>query len=665
MTRVGLEIAGLALVSGTALIAALATGSRSLADTLLTAYVLAMADVTACVLILSPFHAVSRLSLFASQTVLLLLVVSAWLFVGRPRWVTSLPAPQRLPLVYVLLAGGAVLALAYSIALIVGLPPNTWDSLTYHLARAAIWHQHGGVAYIAHAYDERLNGNPPGAEIGFLYVLETTGSERLTAALQLAAALACSLAAYSLARRLGLSRGEASFGGLLLLTLPIVLIQSSTAQNDLVVAALLAAATVWLLDATPRALTLAAVATALAVGTKITALYALPILAATGLAASGGRARWRLTALASGILVGGYWYLINLAHTGHLFGNLADRTGASTLFEFRRNIVTALSLAKDTFDLSGATGRDLYLYVFVALVLVTALTIAARRKPSRITAWEVVIAGVLALSCPLLVVVGSHVWWRGSAKMIHLLGYAPPAAASSGANRVASDSYSWFGPLGLALGLAVLVGRRRIVAAQTERRLALVFAGAPLAWLVLLALSISYDPFRGRFFVYPVVLSASLWGAAARWRASAWALVAVALTTMLLVMVHIYERPSGRRLLEPATQHSVWGRPRWDVQSFARAEMRPVLRFIQAEVPATDSIALAIGADDWGYPAFGPHLTRRVLLVPFGSRARAIRAQWLLANPARAASIDTTCWQRVFNSGGWEVLRRRSTTCSS
>jgi hypothetical protein len=220
-----------------------------------------------------------------------------------------------------------------------------------------------------------------------------------------------------------------------------------------------------------------------------------------------------------------------------------------------------------------------------------------------------------------------------------------------------------YGPLGLVLALAVLVGYRRIVAAGQERRLALVFAAAPLAWLVMVALTVAYDPFRGRFLVYPFILSASLWGAATRWRPAAWALATVATTTMLLVLVHINERPSGVRLLEPASQQSVWGQPRWDVQSITRPDMRPVLNYLEASVPRTASIALAMRGNDWGYPAFGPHLSRHVVLVPLGSNASTIRTQWLLANPARAGTIDRSCWRPTFGTGGWAVFQKRTNTC--
>jgi hypothetical protein len=81
---------------------------------------------------------------------------------------------------------------------------------------------------------------------------------------------------FGLARRLGLEASAAWFAGLAFLSLPLVLLQSSTALNDLVVGSFLVAATFLLLGTTRVELVLGAAAVAQAVGTKFTAYIALP-----------------------------------------------------------------------------------------------------------------------------------------------------------------------------------------------------------------------------------------------------------------------------------------------------------------------------------------------------------------------------------------------------
>jgi len=53
---------------------------------------------------------------------------------------------------------------AYGLLLVVSGPPSNWDSLTYHLARAAAWAQHGGVYWIDNAPTDRINEFQPLAE---------------------------------------------------------------------------------------------------------------------------------------------------------------------------------------------------------------------------------------------------------------------------------------------------------------------------------------------------------------------------------------------------------------------------------------------------------------------------------------------------------------------
>lgn len=246
-----LGILAFVLVAATALAVAASLRLDSLGKLLIGAYVIAFAEIVGLVLLLSPFGAVRRPVLLVGLSVLSAAAIGLWWRVGRPQpgvpkvrstWALLRRSPPLALLAFVVAA-----ALGYLVALVVGTPPNSWDSLTYHLARAAFWRQDGGVGYIADAYDGRLNANPPNAEVALTFVLELAREERVAGLVQFGAAIVCAVAVFALARRLGLPDREAAFGGLLFLTLPTVVLQASTTLNDLVVAALLLAATVFLL----------------------------------------------------------------------------------------------------------------------------------------------------------------------------------------------------------------------------------------------------------------------------------------------------------------------------------------------------------------------------------------------------------------------------------
>jgi hypothetical protein len=225
----------------------------------------------------------------------------------------------------------------------------------------------------------------------------------------------------------------------------------------------------------------------------------------------------------------------------------------------------------------------------------------------------------------------------------------------------ASESVSWFGPLGLLLvGGAALAGvalwRRRALPPLT-----VLLAVAPVIWLVLVSLTIGYDIWQGRFFMYPVALSAVLWGLILRAAPLAWAAVAIASTTVVLSFVNSIEKPSGVQLFADRPTPSVWRMERWEAQSYLRPRVAPVLRFLETRIPDDATVALALSEDEFGYPAFGAGLERRVELVELDSPATGMRATWLVAGRRRAAEIDSSCWTTALETKGGTVFRRHQT----
>lgn len=668
----------MALVAGTGLAVAATLRLRDLPRLILGAYVVGFAEVVGLILLLSAFEAVTRAAILVAVAGLFAASVAGWFLSGAPGLppvsVGRLRALKHTPIVLVL-AVVSGLALVYVLALIVGTPPNNPDSLTYHLARAAFWSQENGIHYIADAYDERLNAHPPNAEIVLTFLLEVGQNERLTGFVQFIAAFVTALGVFALARELRLGRREAAFGALLFLTLPIVLLQASTAQNDLVAVSLLIAATVFLLGDTRRELVLVALATALAISTKVPAAYGVPILGALALMTPPSTYRkQRVAAVVAGAVVGSYWYIVNLVQTGNPLGDISEKTKLVALLEPTENFLGGYARLIDAFDLSGAVQADILVYALAAFAVVMMLLIGARKSRTQAVR-PALLTGAL-VSMPITFVPIGYALWRVFAKLHDVLdapdGFLP--VKGWGARTLSSDTISWFGPVGflLVVGLgaaSIVLVRRRFLPP-----VALVFGAAPLVWFVLIALSLAYDPTQGRFFMFPVALSASLWGLILRTDRFAIAAVAIASTTATLSLVNFYEKPSGLRLLERDPQpivvvsylpplDSVWGVERWEAQSLAQLETRNSLRFL-AELPSDATVALALRFNDLGYPAFGAGLDRYVDLIPFGSNARVSDAEWLLATPQRAHEINRACWRVVrATREGWVGFRRRPGAC--
>ncbi len=659
-----LAVAAAGLVAGTGLLAATTLRLRGLAQLLLGTYIVSFAEVVGLILFLSAFDVASRTAILAGVIVLFAASFAWWLRRGAPRPplapLARLRALTGVPILLAL-AVATGLALAYAFALVVGTPPSNWDSLVYHLPRAAFWSQGDSVGYVAHAYDERLNVNPPNGEIALTFLLEVGRNERVTGFVQFAAVLMLATGVYALSRKLLLTRSEAAFGALLFPMLPIVILQASTTQNDLVAASFLVIAAVFLTGDSRREFGLAALATALALGTKVPAAYGIPILFVLGVVARPRALRLQRTAaVLVGAVIGSYWYALNVVRTGHPLGDLPRETGIVAFLQPSENLFAAYARILDSLDMSGAVGADALAYLLVAIAVVVVLGLTAYGDRSR-GIRPALLTGALIVA-PLILFPVGYAAWRVFAKLHDLLEQPDRRLPVRGwdAQTTASDSLSWFGPLGFALVVGFGVVAALLVRRGSLPPLALVLATAPLASFLLISVSLTYDEWQGRFLIFPVALSASVWGLMLRVRRYAVAAVAIAATTAALSLVHFTEKPSGLELLERSVPSSSWGAERWEVQSLLRPEMQGVLRFVEQELPTGATVGLAVGEDDFAYPAFGAHLQRRIELVPEDSRGRNVgEARWLLANPLRASEIDRSCWRLVHGGDeAWAVFRR-------
>ena len=386
-------------------------------------YVVASAEAVGLFLLLSAFNAVTRGALIVGLAAVFVIALAVWVLAGTDRR----PSPPSRPFAdlgehgaLVALAVAVGLGLAYVVSLIVATPPNGWDPTNYHLARAGFWLQSGGVGYIANAYDQRLNFNPPNGEIEFAFVLGITRDENLVGFVQFFAVIASAVGVFALARRIGLRRPEAAFGALAFLSLPLIALQSSGAKNDLVVASYLVAAALFLLGGSRSDIALGSVATALAIGTKFTAAYGLAILLALILVVPpAGRRALRLTGLAVGGLVGSYWYVVNAHETGHFLGDQSNVAGLTAPLHPPENLLTAFGSLVDNVDLSGARGADILLYPMAALALAIGLTVFNRMERKAI---GIPLTIALVASPLVLVVISKNLGHPGLVRLYDGLG---------------------------------------------------------------------------------------------------------------------------------------------------------------------------------------------------------------------------------------------------
>jgi len=666
-------VLSLAVAIATGLILASALADGSVTQWLVATYVIVFAEIVGVSLLLSLGSLLTRWVLCGALVGVFFLALP----VARHRRFPSLSHAATILLgavrnpVLLAIAVGVIGIIGYSIALGLFVPPTEGDAIGYHLARAAFWRQQSAIGYVHGAGDQRLNGFAPNGEIAMAFTMVTSGTGRFAPLVQLVAAIATSAALYGIGRRIGFEIRSALFGALLFLTLPVVALQSSTGLNDIVVASFVACSAFFFLSTTRRNLFLMALAVALLVGTKVTSILALPAFVVMALARRREKRVLSLSALALGIAAGTYWYLVNIVETGDPMGGnqtrglSGDRAGLDAIALVGR----VLRMGIATIELPGAIGLDKLLYVGAAVILVViAFTTSDSWRQGGCRAAIAAVGTLLPLTFPPVEGLLLH----ADQKLFFELGH-PDAGYLDSARSVtkASPLFSWYGPLGVLL---TLLSFGLVVQAIRKSELpwiAVVLAAAPVLWIVLLGVLVPYYEWNGRHAMGGFALGAATWGIAFRKPPVAWAATAVALLTSTLAFVHLHDRPSGLRLLEPTVQDSVWDRPDWAVQATDHPHLRELFRFVEENVPANATLALQpnvypggihIGGELPPFPFFGPHLSRTIVFADSPREAHEAKAQWAILRVSGSRECAGG-WQTAFHYDVWSVLRRAPARC--
>ncbi len=355
-----LLVSGLFLTLVFALLVAASLKISSRLAYLLAIVLLAYAGVVAISEVASLFSLIGPVFYLAAQLILVLAGFILWRRAGRHSFLGpykesrfSVPSLIRVVLDHPwlsLLALGIGVAFSIGAVLIIRVPPNNYDAMTYHLARAAIWRQNGTLFPWPTA-DFRLTSFPVNSELSILWIFTLGGDDRWVGFIQWSAALVCMVAVFGLARLLGASRPQATFSALVWAALPEILLQSVSAQNDLIVTAFFACLLFflfyWVTLGDRTAMFLSALAFGLGLGTKTTAMLALPGLGLAGLFLWWRTGRtgfnrllsWTLASLAAFLLFGSLTFLQNQSYYGNFIG-------PNRVVE---NVTTSMISQKDTY----------------------------------------------------------------------------------------------------------------------------------------------------------------------------------------------------------------------------------------------------------------------------------------------------------------------------
>ncbi|MGI8802788.1 MAG: ArnT family glycosyltransferase [Solirubrobacteraceae bacterium] len=583
---------GVTALGSTALLLASLLGSRGLASRALAAFVIGAAVVVGLSELLSFVYLLTPEALLAGQILVLAASAVAWLRAGRPVLLSRPDMPPggwleqvRLHRALALLLAVAAVALLFQGFMAVAVAPNEADALGYHLPRAAYWLQHhSALQYQPGQLDDPQLVSPPNAEILLAWTMALSRSDLLSQLVQWLALFAAAAGVFTVGRELGSRRSIALWSTALFVLMPEVLLQSATDQNDLLLTALLLAGGIfWVRGLRERRtgdVWVGAVALGLAVGTKLSFVFAVPALAlATGivLAATRPSASFqRRAAAALGcclVVFGSFNYVQNLIYTHTVTGFSGTPAG-----DFVKTEPLA-ETARVGWDLVDAPGLPQPAWLQRALDHVV----------------NPLFAGV-----------------RGSGLPVP----EPPVRKES------NEDESAYGLVGFLLlvpiVLLTLLGPR----SRPSRRLV---AGGAAAFFVACAITLGYSPEDARYLMPAIALGAPLLSLTTRSRWTRWLTLILALATVPGTVL----RDNNKEVVPYAGDRSILTEDRLTQQTVDPdlTTIVPVIRRLGALVGPHDGIGFLQQDNIRDYLLFGQPLQRRVVgFDPSQVTAAALRA---------------------------------------
>ncbi len=458
----------------------------------------------------------------------------------------------------------AVLAIAVGLFGIVNLflavyvPPNNYDGMTYHMARVGYYLQQASFDSFP-TPNIRQTSFPANAEILILWQVVILKSDRLAGIVQWLCWCWTLMAVYALARNFGPRNRKrpALFAALAFAVFPQILLQSSSTQNDLVLAFFICCAFLFALDylkpdSPPGGMVFSATALGLAIGTKAVAMLFLPGFALAFIAAAWicKPIPWKrlihasLLCIMAALLFGSYFYIQNL----RIYGVPGGSGG-----------MTALT-SVDRLDLRAFASNFGRLYIQIL-------------SPGG-SVPNVQQAGTVFLDCYRAL---SEFLFRSLAIAKELPGIDFPGVAWVQFEPLwIHEDYSWFGPIfgffGLPVLLYVVLRKARNGWVSLASR---IMAFSAISYLIMAAALLRWNPWFGRLMTPMAALAApalsllysegaAMWGRAFN---GILALVCLVSATSASLFNEMKPMIAGR---------TIWGRSRIELLTWANSHIRPV-----------------------------------------------------------------------------------------
>jgi len=549
------------------------------------------------------------------------------------RWLRSDP-------VLALLLSGIISSYIFALVQIILIPQNNMDSLSTHLSRIGFWLQHGSF-FPWQTMLENQVWYPVNAQLQTYWTLLFLGSDRLVGSVQWLAALISGVGVFGMARLLGYHRRPSALAALIFMSFPLVALQSTTTQTDLMTVAFFIPAVYFLIlgmrENQNSFLTLSAISVGLGIGVKKSYFILLPVLAVMALliVLQFGKRTWKPLLfwsinLVMGIAIfGSYMYVVNLKYFGGLFGppNYIEtvigapqgRNAAPDRFTFARvSRDTSMIMPVST---TSSLGRDIFFEVIYNAPRLFYQSLDTSGLPRPLDGYSHKVKLRLA-----------QVFFKAIGfEEIEGTAYTAPGHVFSFSDKnINEESYAWYGPLSVLLIFPALL----IQAWRGWRQRSWLMLGPGLALLIFTPLEIifrpGWDPFQGRYFAPLIALCAPLMAIWFKENGNSIYEWLIAVLAVIIIAVTLLYNPSKPTLGKFADEFHIWSNNRIFVQTIQRKNNRDVYYMVEKFVPADSTLGYYVPFFILDYPFFGENLRRH--LEPLTSPAQISDLQWLRAH---------------------------------
>ncbi len=572
-------------------------------DQVITFFILACANIVFSTIVLSELHRISPAGYLFLQSVIA--AVSGGIYVTfRSRFMRTLnetpgkslivdygPHFPKVIMVGLFLAIAAVALINLFLAIYV--PPNNYDSMTYHLSRVGYWNQIGSLRqYQTDNFQQTQY--PPNAEILILWTVVFLKSDFLANLVQWLSYIGVGFVVYGVSNTLGYGHRSSLFSALIYLSLPMVVLQSSTTQNDLVVTFFTISAFYFLhggfKEGNKGKLVLSALAAGLALGTKGTFFFIIPgFVVGSLIVVFISRVRpslylqWLTFCLVGVLLLGSYIYIQNYQNVGHPLGS-------------------EWALVKQYNDRNEKSSGPLngIERVFKNLISVSYKSIEFTGLPSP---WATH-----------LYEIKESIGEQYLARSIFKNNYD---AMGGGSPPIGHEDSEWFGFLGFFLYVPLSIGSlsKAILRRQLDASWVYFLVGISFFICFFYFYSVP-SPYSVRYFVLPMAFVAPLLGSIQEISAKWFKMIVVLIISLIAIDASMHL--SLRNCLKPLNgERSV-------LQSdyfYKRAilwntfQIRPFMRFIEEFTRSGDRIGSVMKYWRWDYPLFGRDFSRVVIPI--------------------------------------------------